>query len=112
MAHREETATGGLIFNRGEAVADFFLFGFDDADGLFVDEKDVIGGADVGLVLADGDVRAGIEVERLFALDDGEELVNTVAGGLLGILIGAHAAFAGFPRLAGGPTCAEGSRLG
>ncbi len=59
---------------------------------MLVEEEDVVGGADVGGVFADGDGRAGVEVELGAGLDDpaggGELGVDRVAGDLLGVLVG------------------------
>lgn len=57
-----------LAFVYGEVSGFVFAFRFDDADGFLVDEKDVIGRADVGKVFADGDADGGGEVEGGFVL--------------------------------------------
>jgi hypothetical protein len=56
-----------------------------------IDEEDVIGGAGVGGIFANGDAGADGEVDFLFVLHDptrsGEQTVDAVAGGLFGVLV-------------------------
>lgn len=95
---------GGLLLDGGDVGAEGFLFGFDDADGAAVDEKDVVGGAGVGSLFADGLAGAGVEVDGVLGLHGptgGAELrVDGVAGDLLGVLVGRHRGGSGFYSLA------------
>ncbi len=84
---------GGLRLDAGEGRA--LLLGLDGADGLPVDEEEVIGLPEAGLEreLADGHAAGGMEVS-LFAVLDGpaglrERGVDLAAGEGLG---GAHGA--------------------
>ena len=80
-----------LLFNRGDVLAPVLGLGLDDADGAFVNEENVVGGANVRPVLADRDARTGIEVDRLFVLNLPagrlQHPVDVVAGDLLGSLV-------------------------
>ena len=84
----------GLFLDLGDLVAKLFLLGLDDADGFFIDEKDVIGRADVGLVFANRNPRAGAEVDLLCRLNDPagklELRVDVVAGLLFRVLVFGH----------------------
>lgn len=42
-----------------------FRLSFDDADGFFVEEEDVIGGADIGGVFADGDAGPALKLSSV-----------------------------------------------
>src|SRR5437899_31173 len=85
---------GSLIFDRSKFMAEHVLFGFDDAHGFFIDEEDIIRRADIGLVFADGDARASVEVDGFLALHSpsgaSQQLVNSVASDLFGILVSRH----------------------
>lgn len=60
---------GGLGFDAGEGRANFF--GFDGADGMGIDEEEVVGFAVAGFEgdFADGDATGGVEVEGGAVLD-------------------------------------------
>ena len=45
---------GGLFLDRGDVVAERFALGLVDADRLAVEEEDVVGGAGVGGIFANG----------------------------------------------------------
>jgi hypothetical protein len=64
--HRGGVA-GRLLGDGGESGA--FFLGFDDAEGLAVDEEDVVGRSAVGLHFPDGDAARGGEIERGDVLD-------------------------------------------
>lgn len=73
-----------------------FLLGLDDADGLAVDEEDVVGRTGIGGVFPDGLSLAGVEGDTVLGLDGptrGAELrVDGVAGDLFGSLVEAGGA--------------------
>ena len=85
---------GGLVFHRRDVLAEGLFLGLDHADRLAVDEQDIVGGAGVGGVFADGLAGALVQVDRVLGLDGpagGAELrVDGIAGDLLGILVGRH----------------------
>ncbi len=84
----------GLRFVGGQMLALFLALGFDDADGLAVDEKHVVGGADIGVVFAHRLAGAAAEVDFAGRLHDParlpEQRVDVVAGFLFGVLVVAH----------------------
>ena len=59
----------GLIFNRRDLLAPILRLGLHNADGFLVDEENVVGGADIRLVFADGDAEAVTEVDLLLILN-------------------------------------------
>ncbi len=69
-----------------------FLLRLDHADGLLIDKENVVGRAGIGGIFTDGDTGTGREVDFRFVLHDptrgGEQAVDAVAGGLLGVLVG------------------------
>ena len=83
--------TGSLFFDDGDVLSFFLALGLDDTDGLAVDKEDVVGGAGVGLIFADGLALAFVMVPLAFVLDDptrGAELrVDLVARDLLWVLV-------------------------
>jgi hypothetical protein len=59
----------GLLFYSGDLLAPIIGFGFDYTDGLFVNEEYVVSGADIGLVLLNGNAETRAKVDPLFFLN-------------------------------------------
>jgi hypothetical protein len=88
---------GGLVLDGGDVLAEGFLLGLDDADRLAIDEEDVVGGAGVGGVFADGLAGPSLKLDGVFVLNGPSRIFKpgagscasmAVAGDLLGILVG------------------------
>ena len=83
---------GGLLLDRRDLLAPFPRLGLDNAAGFLVDEENVVGGADIRLILANGDPEAGAEIDLLLVLNEParlrEHLVDVVARRLFGCPVG------------------------
>jgi hypothetical protein len=81
-----------LFLDGGEASAPVVRLGLDDADGLPIGEQDIVGRADVCLILADGHAQAGVEIERVLVLNvptgRPQTFIDPVPGDLLRRLVG------------------------
>ncbi len=78
----------GLVLVYGDAFAFVRGLGFDYTHGYTVHEEDVIGGAGIGVVFADGDTQRCRRVQCLLVLNSptGSEQhrINAFAGALFG----------------------------
>ena len=59
-----------MLLDRGDLLAPILRLGLDDPDRFLVDEENVVGRADIRLILTDGDAEAGAEVDFLLVLND------------------------------------------
>jgi hypothetical protein len=82
---------GRLILNGRDLVTPVFGFCLNDSNGASIDEQDIIGGANVSLVLANGNALPRTEVEGCPVLNMparlGQTSVDLVARYLLRILV-------------------------
>ena len=80
-----------LLFDGCELGAPVVRLGLHDADGLSVNEENIVGRSDIGLVFARRDAKTRSEVERVFVLHvpsrSPEAVVDPVAGDLFGLLV-------------------------
>ncbi len=82
------TVFGALLFDAGEGGAD--LLGLDGADGLAIDEEQVVGGAGGERELADGDAASRAEVEPGAVLHHPAGLRELGVDPLAGLVLGLH----------------------
>ena len=107
--------TGGLLLDRRDLLTPVRGFCLDDADRVLVDEQNVIGGADIRLILTNGNPEACTEVDFLLILNKPASLlqhrINVVACLLFGCLVGFrhsdHPPCAFDPELVGGPSASS-----
>jgi len=80
-----------LLLDHRDLVAPLPRLGFDNADGLFINEQRVVGRTDIGLVLANGNPQARVEIDGLPVLNNpadlDQTLIDLVARDLFGILV-------------------------
>ena len=79
---------GGLLLDHGDLPAPLLRLGFDYPDRLAVDEQQVVGGADVGLILPHRYTGAGVEVDRVLRLDAPAGLLQLRVDGVARELLG------------------------
>jgi hypothetical protein len=103
---RRSRIAGGLFLHSRNFVAPILGFRLDHADRLLINEKHIVGRANVGLVLANGDALARVKIDVLFVLNDparlGQILVDLITSDLFGVLVlvgDIHISFARLPRL-------------
>ena len=60
---------GGLFLNRRDLVAPIFRLGFDDPNGLAIDEQGVVCWTDIGLEFPDRDAWPDVKVDVLVTLN-------------------------------------------
>jgi hypothetical protein len=80
-----------LLFDRRDLVAPFLGFGLDDANCFLSNEKDIVGRADIGLVLANGDPKPGTEIDGHLVLNNPagflQMFVDLIAGNLFRVAV-------------------------
>ena len=72
IVHPLEVGSGvaaGLLLDRRDPLAPVLRLGLDDTDGFLVDEEDIVGWANIRLILTNGDSKAGAEVDSLVVLN-------------------------------------------
>ena len=96
--------TPGLLLDRRDLLAPIFRLGLDHADGFLADEENVVGGAVIRPVFANGYPEAGAEVDLLVVLNHPaclrQHLVDTVPRRFFGCPVGTRHRFTRPLRLA------------